>query len=172
MFLWCICIPIKDICEHVNLDATSQYNGVFSIQFCSNHTLASSLNVHAKRGHPQKRARQVDFLPERSSAVTAAVKPSDKDVKKSSGTSSTAHSSSHRWRLESPLLKMKRKVPLPVPGTHMEDILDSPGVQVRIRRFQADISLDALSVLARWVQRQYPVRAQTKGIHDLPRVLV
>ena len=44
MFLWCICyIPIKDICEHVNLDATIQYNGIFSIQFCSNRNLTSPL---------------------------------------------------------------------------------------------------------------------------------
>ena len=39
-----LCIHIRDICEHVNLDATSQYNGVFNIQFCSNHNLAIPLN--------------------------------------------------------------------------------------------------------------------------------
>ena len=45
MFVWCILyIPSRDICEHVNLDSTSQYNGVLSIHFCSNHNLASPLN--------------------------------------------------------------------------------------------------------------------------------
>ena len=46
MFLCCILyISIRDICEHVNLDATIQYNSVFSIQFWSNHNLASPLNL-------------------------------------------------------------------------------------------------------------------------------
>ena len=49
MFLWCIrYIPIQDICEHVNFSATSQDNGVFSIQFCINHNRASPLTEFSK----------------------------------------------------------------------------------------------------------------------------
>ena len=38
-----LCIHIRDICEHVKLDVTIQYNDVFSIPFCSNHNLAIPL---------------------------------------------------------------------------------------------------------------------------------
>ena len=45
MSLCCIlCIHIRDICEHVKLEPTIQYNGVFSTQFCSNHNLAIPLS--------------------------------------------------------------------------------------------------------------------------------
>ena len=32
------------ICDHVKLNATIQYSGVFSIRFCSNHNLATALS--------------------------------------------------------------------------------------------------------------------------------
>ena len=43
-FLCCIrCIHIRDICEHVKLDETIQYTGVFSIQICIDHNLTIPL---------------------------------------------------------------------------------------------------------------------------------
>ena len=45
-FLCCILCIHRDICEHVKLNATIQYNGFFSIQLCSNHNLASPLTSY------------------------------------------------------------------------------------------------------------------------------
>ena len=39
-------IHIRDICEHVKLDAFIQYNGLFSIQFCNNHNLTITLMLY------------------------------------------------------------------------------------------------------------------------------
>ena len=36
-------VYIRDICEHVKLNAAIQLSGLFSIQFCSNHNLGTPL---------------------------------------------------------------------------------------------------------------------------------